>query len=155
VSTAGPVTLATGDGPMPGYQARPDGAAKGGVVVVQEAFGVNPHIEDVTRRFATAGWDAVAPAFFHRQGSPVLDYDDLATVMPLLGQLTPGGLAMDLAAAVGHLAGAGHPAGRVAVVGHASLGPNFLSERAGVTAAGQMVRATQRHMVMSSPGMSW
>jgi carboxymethylenebutenolidase len=117
VSTAGPVTLATGDGPMPGYQARPDGAAKGGVVVVQEAFGVNPHIEDVTRRFATAGWDAVAPAFFHRQGSPVLDYDDLATVMPLLGQLTPEGLAMDLAAAVGHLAGAGHPAGRVAVVG--------------------------------------
>jgi len=111
------VTLATGDGPMPAYQARPDGAAKGGVVVVQEAFGVNPHIEDVTRRFAAAGRDAVAPAFFHRQGSPILDYDDLATVMPLIGQMTPEGLAMDLTAAVDHLAAAGHAAGHVAVVG--------------------------------------
>jgi carboxymethylenebutenolidase len=73
---------------MPAYRARPDGPAKGGVIVVQEAFGVNSHIEDVTRRFAAAGWDAVAPAFFHRRGSPVLDYDDLATVMPLLGRRT-------------------------------------------------------------------
>jgi carboxymethylenebutenolidase len=116
------VTLATGDGPMPAYRARPDGAAKGGVVVVQEAFGVNPHIEDVTRRFAAAGWDAVAPAFFHRQGSPILDYDDLATVMPLIGQMTPEGLAMDLTAAVDHLAGAGHAAGNVAVVGFCTGG---------------------------------
>jgi carboxymethylenebutenolidase len=115
--TSSAVTLATDDGPMPAYEARPDGVAKGGVVVVQEAFGVNSHIEDVARRFAAAGWDAVAPAFFHRQGSPVLDYDDLATVMPLLGQTTPAGLAMDLAAAVDHLAAAGHAAGNVAVVG--------------------------------------
>jgi carboxymethylenebutenolidase len=113
----GAVTLATDDGPMPGYRVRPDGPARGGVIVVQEAFGGNPHIEDVTRRFAAAGWDAVAPALFHRQGSPVLDYDDLATVMPLLGQMTPAGLAMDLTAAVDHLAAAGHPAGNVAVVG--------------------------------------
>jgi carboxymethylenebutenolidase len=132
MTTSSAVTLATDDGPMPAYQARPDGAAtggaakggaakggaaKGGVVVVQEAFGVNAHMEDVTRRFAAAGWDAVAPAFFHRQGSPVLDYDDLATVMPLLGQMTPAGLAMDLTAAIDHLAAAGHAAENVAVVG--------------------------------------
>jgi carboxymethylenebutenolidase len=49
------------------------------VLVVQEAWGLNGHIQDVTRRFAAAGWDAVAPAFFHRQGSPVLDYEDLAS----------------------------------------------------------------------------
>jgi dienelactone hydrolase len=53
---------------MPAYRARPRGAAKvgaakGGVVVVQEAWGVNGHIEDVTRRFAAGGWDAVAPAY--------------------------------------------------------------------------------------------
>jgi carboxymethylenebutenolidase len=115
--TFGAVTLATEDGPMPGFQARSDGVAKGGVIVVQEAFGVNSHIEDVAGRFAAAGWDAVAPAFFHRQGSPVLDYDDLTTVMPLLGQMTPAGLAVDLTAAVDHLAAAGHAAGNVAVVG--------------------------------------
>ena len=132
------VTLATPDGPMPAYLARPDSAgkggaakggearggaakggaaAKGGVIVVQEAWGVNHHIQDVARRFAVAGWDAVAPAFFHRQGSPVLDYEDLASVMPLLGQLTAEGLAADLTAAVDYLAAAGHPAGNVAVVG--------------------------------------
>jgi carboxymethylenebutenolidase len=118
----GTVPLVTDNGPMPCYRARPHGAAKGsaakgGVIVVQEAFGVNDHIQDVTRRFAAAGWDAVAPAFFHRQGSPVLDYDDLATVMPLLGKMTPEGLAMDLTAAVDYLADEGHLAGNVAVVG--------------------------------------
>jgi len=97
------VTLATADGPMPAYVAPPDGVAKGGVIVVQEAWGVNHHIQDVARRFAVAGWDAVAPAFFHRQGSPVLDYEDLASVMPLLGQLTAEGLAADLTAAVDYL----------------------------------------------------
>src|ERR1700733_1207165 len=104
MTTSSAVTLATDDGPMPGYEARPGGAAKGGVVVVQEAFGVNAHMQDVTRRFAAAGWDAVAPAFFHRQGSPVLDYDDLATVMPLLGQMTPAGLGKDPPPAGDHLA---------------------------------------------------
>ena len=88
------------DHPMTAYRARPGGQARGAVIVVQEAFGVNPYIQDVARRFAAAGWDAIAPAFFHRQGSPVLDYDDLATVMPLLGHMTPAGLAMDLNAAV-------------------------------------------------------
>ena len=34
------------------YEAVPDGEPRGAVVVIQEAFGVNPHIEDVTRRFA-------------------------------------------------------------------------------------------------------
>jgi carboxymethylenebutenolidase len=121
VSTTASVRLATDDGPMPGYLARPDGAGagatKGGVIVVQEAWGVNSHIEDVARRFAAAGWDALAPALFHRQSPPPLDYEDLAAVMPLLGQLTAEGLAMDLAAAVDYLASAGHAAANVAVVG--------------------------------------
>ena len=43
-------------------------SARGAIVVVQEAFGVNPHIEDVTRRAAAAGYHAVAPDFFHRSG---------------------------------------------------------------------------------------
>ncbi len=111
------ITLPTADGPMAAYRARPDGAARGAVIVVQEAFGVNPHIQDVTRRFAAAGWDAIAPAFFHRQGSPILDYDNLAHVMPLLGQMTPAGLAMDLNAAVDQLSADGYALRNIAVVG--------------------------------------
>jgi len=47
------------------------------IIVVQEAFGVNRHIEKVCDRFAQEGYVAVAPAFFHRTGSnPKLGYGD-------------------------------------------------------------------------------
>jgi carboxymethylenebutenolidase len=46
------------------YLAKPEGQPKGGIVVVQEIFGVTPHIRDVTDRFARAGYTAIAPAFF-------------------------------------------------------------------------------------------
>ena len=61
-------TRMTSDGPMRIYEATPDGAAKGALIVVMEAFGVNDHIEEVTRRAAAAGYHAVAPDFFHRAG---------------------------------------------------------------------------------------
>ena len=53
----------SGHGPLRGYLARPAGA-KGrlpGVLVIHENRGLNPHIEDVTRRFALAGYTALAP----------------------------------------------------------------------------------------------
>ena len=51
-SMATTVTVATSGGDMALYDAEPDGAPRGAVIVLQEAFGVNDHIEDVTRRFA-------------------------------------------------------------------------------------------------------
>ena len=56
------IMLTTPDGPMRVYEATPDGDTESAIVVIQEAFGVNPHIEDVTRRFAAAGYHAVLPA---------------------------------------------------------------------------------------------
>src|SRR5580658_11287916 len=75
-SMATTVSVATGDGDMALYDAEPDGAPRGAVVVLQEAFGVNDHIEDVTRRFAQAGYRAVAPHLFHRTGDHVIEYGD-------------------------------------------------------------------------------
>lgn len=49
------------------YRADPAGAAKGGIVVVQEIFGVNRHIRNVCDRLAAAGYAAVAPALFDRK----------------------------------------------------------------------------------------
>jgi len=67
--TAGEVTIPTGDGQIPGYRAMP---ATGGpfatVLVVQEIFGVHEHIKDVCRRLAKAGYFAVAPELYARQG---------------------------------------------------------------------------------------
>ena len=48
------------------YHARPDGKPKGGIVVVQENFGVNAHIRDVCEEFAKDGYEVVAPALYDR-----------------------------------------------------------------------------------------
>lgn len=56
---------------LPLYFARPQAVAKPPVVlVVQEIFGVHEHIRDVCRRFAQAGWLAIAPELYFRQGDP-------------------------------------------------------------------------------------
>jgi carboxymethylenebutenolidase len=117
MTTGAQITITTADGPMPAFEATPEGEANGGIVVVQEAFGVTSHIEEIARRLADAGWRAVAPAFFHRQGSPVLAYDDFAAVMPLMKELTAESITTDLTAALDHLSAAGFPASKTGVVG--------------------------------------
>jgi carboxymethylenebutenolidase len=109
--------IATPGGPMPVFVAEPDGQPRGAVVVVQEAFGLTTHIEDVTRRLAHEGWLAVAPALFHRQGSPVLDYTDLPAVLPVIGQLTEEGIRQDVGATLAHVESAGFTAEHTGVVG--------------------------------------
>jgi carboxymethylenebutenolidase len=59
-------TLTAADGfKLSAYRARPDNP-RGGLVVVQEIFGVNSHIRDVVDRFAAQGYDAITPAVFDR-----------------------------------------------------------------------------------------
>jgi carboxymethylenebutenolidase len=111
------ITIDTADGPMPASLATPDGEPRGGVVVIQEAFGLTPHIVDVTRRLAAEGWLAVAPALFHRQGAPVFDYDDYASLGPVIQALTGPGIVADVEAAIGELAGRGIPAAHTGIVG--------------------------------------
>lgn len=63
------------------YKASPEGDAKGAIVVIQEIFGVNGHIRDVTDGYAAEGYLAIAPAIFDRFERGVeLDYvpDDIA-----------------------------------------------------------------------------
>jgi carboxymethylenebutenolidase len=104
-------------GSMGLYEAEPQGEARGAIVVLQEAFGVNGHIEDVCGRFAAAGYRAVAPHLFHRSGDAVIDYEDMQTVVEHIMQLSADGLEADLTATLGHLAGAGFAPPRVGVVG--------------------------------------
>ncbi len=59
------------------YLAKPQGEPRGGIVVVQEIFGVNAHVRSVADRFAQAGYTAIAPAFFDFVEQDLeLDYDD-------------------------------------------------------------------------------
>jgi carboxymethylenebutenolidase len=117
VSTNAEITIATADGPMPAYEASPERAARGAILVIQEAFGVTPHIQDIARRLADAGWFAVAPALFHRDGSPVLEYDDFDSVMPLMGNLSAEGLTVDVNAALDHFEARDFAPSRIGVVG--------------------------------------
>jgi carboxymethylenebutenolidase len=109
--------LATGDGAMPLYKAVPDGDAVGAVIVIQEAFGVNEHIKEVTRRFAALGYDAVAPNLFHRAGGGTAPYDDFSKVLPLYEHLDDNGILMDVDATVEHLHQAGWSDRQIASVG--------------------------------------
>ncbi|NII10111.1 dienelactone hydrolase family protein [Oleiagrimonas sp. C23AA] len=59
------------------YLAKPDGTPRGGIVVIQEIFGVNGHIRDIADRFAKDGYVAIAPAFFdHVEEGVELGYDE-------------------------------------------------------------------------------
>ena len=107
----------TPDGLMEVYRAKPDGEARGGVIVIQEAFGVNEHIMDVTRRFADEGYHAVAPHIFHRAGGGTAPYDDFSKVLPLFAGLDDDKLLDDVDATLAALDKHGFPAPRVGIVG--------------------------------------
>ena len=64
---------------------------------------MNDHIQDVTRRFAAAGYHAVAPAIFHRAGGGTAPYDDFSKVMPLFEGVTDDGMLADVDATLAHL----------------------------------------------------
>jgi carboxymethylenebutenolidase len=98
------IDLATPDGPMRTYLARPaSGKARAGIVVFQEAFGVNDHIRDVAGRFAGLGLIAVAPELFHRTSrefeAPYDTDSGWAAIEPHYKALTAVGLSDDAQAA--------------------------------------------------------
>ncbi len=108
------LTCATPDGAMACFRAEPDGTPRGGVVVLQEAFGVNGYIERVCAALAAEGFVAVAPALYHRVGGGTAAYDDYATAGPLMQSLTDEGVLTDFAAALDVL---GTPRDATAVIG--------------------------------------
>lgn len=113
------VTINTTDGPMRLYTARPDGEPRGAIVVVQEAFGVNPHIEDVTRRTADAGYYAVAPDVFHRSGpGSIVEYGDFGKVMDFFKDVSGDeAILTDIGAAIEHCRTNGFTDQRIGIVG--------------------------------------
>jgi carboxymethylenebutenolidase len=110
------ITLTASDAHvLDAYKAVPEGTPKGGVVVVQEIFGVSGHIKRVTDGFAAAGYLAIAPAMFDRlQKNMIFDYTDMASGRDAVSKLSQENTVADLSAAVT----AAKAAGGVAVVGY-------------------------------------
>lgn len=114
------LTAQTSDGPMGVYVARPDDDAQHpAVVVVQEIFGVDDHIRDVTRRFAAEGFVAGAPDLFHRAGPRLtLPYSDMQRGFALRQQLTDDMITEDCNAAISLLNGLPNTRrGQIGIVG--------------------------------------
>ena len=107
---------ATAPAGFPVYASGSTDAARA-VIVVQEAFGVNDHIRGVADRLADEGYLAVAPQLFHRDGSPEIAYDDYASAVPLMANLTKQGLTNDLNATTDFLATLGFHAPNIAAIG--------------------------------------
>lgn len=116
------IQLTAADGfSVPAYVAKPEGKPRGGIVVVQEIFGVNSHIQAVTDRFAAQGYLAVAPATFERVKPGVnMGYTeaDMKAGFELKTAVTalPGaGVLQDIQAAIDHAAKAS--GGKVGIIG--------------------------------------
>jgi carboxymethylenebutenolidase len=94
--TAGEVKIPVKDGEIPAYRAMP---AKGKnfptVLVVQEIFGVHEHIKDICRRFAKAGYLAIAPELYARQGD-VSKLNNINEIIPIVGKVPDAQVMSDL-----------------------------------------------------------
>jgi carboxymethylenebutenolidase len=114
----GEVTIPVGEFKMPAYRAAPAGKAGAPVVlVVSEIFGVHEYIADVARRFAQAGYFAIAPELFVRQGD-AQSYGEIAKLIAEVVSKVPDAQVMgDLDASVAWAKGQGADAGKVAVTG--------------------------------------
>jgi carboxymethylenebutenolidase len=101
-----------------GGEARSDRDKRAAVVVIQEAFGVNEHIEDVARRFGDAGYRAIAPDLFHRGSSGTAEYGDWEAVMKLFASIaSDADVLADVDATLEHLRGAGFSDQHIGIVG--------------------------------------
>jgi carboxymethylenebutenolidase len=112
------IKLTASDGfELSAWRAEPKGAPRGGLVVVQEIFGVNAHIRSVADGFAADGYLAIAPAIFDR-AEPGFDVgyepEQMARGVALAGKLAREVIQLDVAAAIAAAGGAG----RIGVVGY-------------------------------------
>jgi carboxymethylenebutenolidase len=114
----GEVTIDVNGFKMPAYRSAPKGKSDLPVVlVISEIFGVHEYIADVTRRFAKAGYLAIAPELFVRQGDPSM-YGEIAKLQAEIISKVPDAQVMaDLDATMNWASKNGGNANRVAITG--------------------------------------
>ncbi len=115
---AGEIQVPTGDGRMPAYRAQPARGANFPVIlVVQEIFGVHEHIQDICRRLAKLGYQAIAPELFARQGDP-RQYSAIPDILANVVSKVPDAQVMaDLDACVAWAAANGGDTRRLGITG--------------------------------------
>jgi carboxymethylenebutenolidase len=110
------VELTAGDGHrLDAYLAEAAGKSCGGIVVIQEIFGITRHIRAVADQYAAAGFTAVAPALFDRVERHVdVPYTDMPTGFSYVQRLKDEDVMRDVQAGIDRVAAAG----KVGIVGY-------------------------------------
>ena len=110
------VELAAADGHrLSAYLAEPASSPRGGIVVIQEIFGVTRHIRAVADQYAAAGFLTIAPALFDRVERNVdVPYTDMAKGFGYMQALNNEQVMLDVQAAIDRV----RAAGKVGVVGY-------------------------------------
>lgn len=116
--SAGMVEIPNKDFKIPAYRAMPVGkVALGTVIVVHEIFGVHEHIKDVCRRFAKAGYLAIAPEFFARQGD-VTQYKTIPEIFTnVVGKVSDAQVLSDVDAVIAWASSHGGDAAKIGITG--------------------------------------
>jgi carboxymethylenebutenolidase len=97
------------------YVVSPSGSPRGGVVVIQEIFGVTRHIREVADRYAAAGYETIAPALFDRVEKHVdVPYTEIARGIGYMQAVKMDQVILDVRAAIDAVA----KAGKVGIVGY-------------------------------------
>ena len=121
----GEVKIPVADGEMPGYAAKPNGAGPFPIVLVnEEIFGVHEHIKDLCRRLAKAGYLAVAPEIYARQGDLSKMTDVNQIVSQVIAKKPDAEMLSDLDAAVDWAGKNGGDLSRLGVTGFCRGGRN-------------------------------
>jgi len=115
---AGEVKIKVRDGEMPAYRAMPaKGAQLGTILVIHEIFGVHEWIKDVSRRFAKAGYLAVAPDLYARHGDATKYTDVKALIAELVRKVGDESVLSDLDATAAWAAANGGDGKKLGVTG--------------------------------------
>ena len=90
---------------MDAYLTQPEASGRHpAVVVIQEVWGVNSHIQSVADRLPSQGYVGLAPAMFHREGRMTLGlHEELQTAIQRMGRCTDANILADVRAAVEYL----------------------------------------------------
>jgi carboxymethylenebutenolidase len=115
----GEVKVPVADGSIPAYRAMPtQGGPFPTVLVVQEVFGVHEHIKDLCRRLAKAGYFAIAPELYARQGNPATVSDTQELIKTIVSKVPDAQVMSDLDSAVAYAKSSGKAdTARLAVTG--------------------------------------
>ncbi|MGL1834028.1 dienelactone hydrolase family protein [Rhodocyclaceae bacterium SMB388] len=116
--TTGETTIDVDGDSLPVYFAKPEGGGDLPVVlVVQEIFGVHEYIKDVSRRLAQAGYLALAPQLFFRQGDPATMESVGEILQGIVSKVPDAQVMADLDAAAAWAAANGGDPNRLAITG--------------------------------------